>query len=278
MSMFLDPEGENARGADEQTYSMSYPSTPSSHATHGGQDVFGAGNDWAAACSSAEESYCLSQSMVWPSEMGVGVQSTQMSSHPMLVDPSLAAFNTTMPASWPSSMGILMPSSTYRETRHDSMLQNCFPQPAFFPTQASTTWDVPHCGVASFRPSYEVSPGQSDFSVSSQTSGIPPSSPYAHSEGCYPGRSSPIIKVEEDHGNTAQRSCSVSSSVSPRAHHSHVNLGDVYNPPDIEDSQMVGTPPSHARQSRRGLQASPAYSTSSSATERLSRRHATSAR
>lgn len=223
---------------------MSYPSTPSSHTTHGGQDVFDAGNAWAAVCPSIDESYCVSQPMGWPSEIGLGLPSTQTATQHMLVDPSLGAFNTFMPSSWPSSMGILLPSSTYRETiRHDSFMQNCYPQSAFLPTQPMTTWDVSGSGVASFRPSYEMSSGESDFSVSSQTSCTPSSPPYAHSEGCFPRRSSPIVKIEEEYNPLTPRLSSISGSVSPRTRQSHVNPGDVYNPPNVEVDQQPQTPP-----------------------------------
>lgn len=181
--------------------------------------------------------------MVWPSQIGLGPQSTQTSMQPMLVDPSLATFNTTMPAAWPSSMGILMPSSSYRERRHDSVMQNCFPQSAFLPSQPEAAWNVPQCDIVSFRPSYEITSGQSDFSVASQNSFISSSSPYTQSEACYTGRRSPIIKIEEEYCNAVPRLHSISSSISPRTHHSHVNLGDVYNPPNIEESQQPSTPP-----------------------------------
>lgn len=241
MSLFLDPDEESIRGVDENNYTLSYPSTPCSQ-----NDLFDAGNAWAAVGTSGDEYECVSQPMAWPSEHTFAFPSTQISTESMLVDPSLTAFvDTSMESSGPLSTGILMPWATQRQNiRHDSLIQNCYPQSAFLPSQAITSWHSFPNGLACFRPAYELSPGRSEYSVSStQNSGVVSSSPYAYSEGCCPARHSPIIKVEEDHTRPGPRLHSVSRNSSPRTQSTHVSPGDIFYPPDIQVDDQPTTPP-----------------------------------
>lgn len=252
MSLFLEPDEENFPVTDEQTYTLSYPSTPSSLATNAPQDLFDGGNAWAAVCTSADESYCNPQPMAWPSQHSLSFPSTQTSTQSMTIDPMLATYPiTNMPGTWPlSSAGILMPSimpsSVYREDiRHDSIIQSCYPQVGLSGDQPMTMWNPPQSDVPQFRPVYDMSPGQSEYSVSSQASCVASSSPYAHSEECYPARHSPMIKVEEDYSTSGHQLYSISNTSSPRTQQAHVSPGDIFHPPDHQvDEKHPATPPS----------------------------------
>lgn len=231
--------------AAEQSYAMSYASTPSSHESNNGQDLFDGSNAWSTACNSADEaySYSLSQPMMWPSAIH-RYQSAQASTHAMPVNPGLRPFiNRAMPGLWPMSTEAFFPSETqHATTRHDSVMQNCHLQSAFLPSQPIAPFHALQDDVASFRPEHEMSPGRSEYSVSSQASGVASSSPYAHSEGCFHRGDSPTIKLEEDYSHSRSRLYSVSNSTSPRTQHVHVKPGDIYSPPDVEASQQPTTP------------------------------------
>ncbi|SMQ54288.1 unnamed protein product [Zymoseptoria tritici ST99CH_1A5] len=199
------------------------------------QTQYNSSTSWADVGASLEDQYAMAQSIAWSTDPSrqVLLDSMQTPTQAMFMDMPLSQGNSNVTSSmtWPATLANSLHSTQYPTSQQGHIFaatQNCYVQPDSLQGLSSdpsyATWPLPQNSADSYFVRNNLSPGRSDYSVSSQ-SGIS-LSPYANSE---PGRNDTAhVKVEELYEPARSR---LNSDGATDVQHHHVNLNDVHRPP-----------------------------------------------
>lgn len=196
---------------------------------------------WSASGASNPAAFSGPEAIPWPSQYAQGLGLDHVPT------PTQSSFGTSYPvtspyppnSAWAPNPVSLAPSCVYPElTAQGTSMDFCYSMAT--PTMpSSASWDTPAPTSSIFPPTYEGSPGRSDYSESSQQSFVE-SSPYAHSDDFLQTSDSPFIKVEEQSEYIRPRLYSVPGLMSEQP--SHVNPGDIYASPPLSAFDHSNSP------------------------------------
>lgn len=186
---------------------------------------------WTLAGASSQDIYAVSQRMAWPSQL------SQSLAFDPLPTPTQSTFHLddTRPmtlgvhGSWPVDMDPSLAYSSYPEYTHPGS-----GLPSYSMATAGATiapWETVQPAATSFANLQYDSPCRSDYTTSSRQS-LVDSSPYTHSDGFYPSKGSPYIKLE-DTGEASRPRLHSLPGASPHGQTAHVDPGDIYGSPPL---------------------------------------------